>query len=52
MNTLTDTHVAATLALVVVVAMRFAGYAIDAQTRLPFGPFLALSAWLLWLYGP
>jgi leader peptidase (prepilin peptidase)/N-methyltransferase len=43
--------IAAVIALIVALALRFAGYAIDARTRLPFGPFLALSTWLLWLYA-
>jgi leader peptidase (prepilin peptidase)/N-methyltransferase len=25
---------------------------LGAQTRLPFGPFLAVGIWLVWLYGP
>jgi leader peptidase (prepilin peptidase) / N-methyltransferase len=25
---------------------------IEASTRLPFGPFLALGVWMVWLYGP
>jgi leader peptidase (prepilin peptidase) / N-methyltransferase len=30
----------------------FAGRSITAETRMPFGPFLAGATWLLWLYGP
>jgi leader peptidase (prepilin peptidase) / N-methyltransferase len=26
--------------------------ALSAQTRVPFGPFLAFGTWLVWLYGP
>jgi leader peptidase (prepilin peptidase) / N-methyltransferase len=29
----------------------FAGRPITANTRMPFGPFLAGATWLLWLYG-
>ena len=28
------------------------GRAITATTRMPFGPFLAIGFWLVWLYGP
>ena len=31
---------------------RLAGRPISADTRLPFGPFLALGTWLTWFYGP
>ncbi len=31
---------------------RLAGRPIAADTRLPFGPFLALGTWLTWFYGP
>jgi leader peptidase (prepilin peptidase)/N-methyltransferase len=44
--------IAAGTALVAALALRLAGYRIDARTRLPFGPFLAFAAWTLWLYAP
>ena len=31
--------------------LRLAGRRIDASTALPFGPWLALAIWLLWLLG-
>jgi len=40
----------AALFCVAVAAIRQGGVAM--QTRLPFGPFLALAFWLVWLYGP
>jgi leader peptidase (prepilin peptidase) / N-methyltransferase len=43
--------VASILALVLVAAAYMAGVAIDRQTRLPFGPFLAIGFWTLWLLG-
>jgi len=33
-----------------VAAIRRGGVAL--QARIPFGPFLALAFWLVWLYGP
>jgi leader peptidase (prepilin peptidase) / N-methyltransferase len=30
----------------------FAGKKLELSTRLPFGSFLAIGAWLVWLYGP
>lgn len=35
-----------------VVVMRVLGRQVDAQTAIPFGPFIALGLWLTWLYGP
>jgi len=43
---------AAALALIGAACLRFAGRRLDAQTALPFGPFLALATWALWLSGP
>lgn len=31
---------------------RVGGARLGADTALPFGPFLALGGWLVWLYGP
>ena len=43
---------AALSALVTVVALRLTGVRLGAQSALPFGPFLALATWLIWLFGP
>jgi leader peptidase (prepilin peptidase) / N-methyltransferase len=43
---------AALSALVVAGCLRLAGIRVTAQSALPFGPFLALATWVLWLYGP
>lgn len=43
---------AAFSALVAVACLRLAGVRLGAQSALPFGPFLALATWLLWLCGP
>jgi leader peptidase (prepilin peptidase) / N-methyltransferase len=43
---------AAVSALVAVVALRLAGVRLRAHSALPFGPFLALATWLIWLFGP
>lgn len=44
--------VAALAALVVTLGRAVAGASLSADTRLPFGPYLALGTWLVWLYGP
>jgi leader peptidase (prepilin peptidase) / N-methyltransferase len=43
---------AALLALVTAGALRLIGIRLHARSALPFGPFLALAAWALWLMGP
>jgi leader peptidase (prepilin peptidase) / N-methyltransferase len=43
---------AALSALVTVVALRLAGVRLGAHSALPFGPFLAVATWLIWLFGP
>jgi leader peptidase (prepilin peptidase) / N-methyltransferase len=43
---------AALAALITVVALRLAGVRLEAHSALPFGPFLALATWLIWLFGP
>ncbi len=43
---------AALAALAVALAGTLAGRGLRADTRLPFGPYLALGTWLVWLYGP
>lgn len=40
------------LALAAAGAAALKGYEIGGGTRIPFGPFLALGFWLVWLYGP
>lgn len=42
---------AAVVALTVLLGLRLGGVAIHARSRLPFGPFLSLATWLLWLYA-
>ena len=44
--------IAALAALAAALCLRLAGVRLDARSALPFGPFLALAPWLLWLYGP
>ncbi len=44
--------VAALAALAVVLARWLAGRAPSPTERVPFGPYLCLGAWLVWLYGP
>ncbi|MCB8883207.1 prepilin peptidase [Acidisoma cellulosilytica] len=44
--------IAAASALIFALLLKVQGRVIDRQTRLPFGPFIALATWLLWLYGP
>lgn len=43
---------AALAALLTVAALRLAGIRFGAHSALPFGPFLALATWLIWLFGP
>jgi leader peptidase (prepilin peptidase)/N-methyltransferase len=42
---------AACAGLFAALVLRLAGRRIDASTALPFGPWLALAIWLLWLLG-
>lgn len=39
-------------ALCAALASTLAGRSITADTRMPFGPFLAVGTWLTWFYGP
>lgn len=39
-------------ALAAAAVAALAGASIDRDTRIPFGPFLAVGLWLTWLYGP
>jgi leader peptidase (prepilin peptidase)/N-methyltransferase len=43
---------AALAALVAAAALRLGGVRLNAGSALPFGPFLALAIWALWLSGP
>lgn len=43
---------AAASALLGAAGIRLAGVRLGAGSALPFGPFLALSTWLIWLFGP
>jgi leader peptidase (prepilin peptidase)/N-methyltransferase len=44
--------VASATALVVVLARSLQGRRPSATERIPFGPYLCLATWLVWLYGP
>jgi leader peptidase (prepilin peptidase)/N-methyltransferase len=44
--------IAAGAALVAAALMQLAGARLHAQSALPFGPFLAVALWLVWLLGP
>jgi leader peptidase (prepilin peptidase)/N-methyltransferase len=43
---------AAALALTAAGAMMLMGHGLRRDSALPFGPFLAFAAWLVWLFGP
>jgi leader peptidase (prepilin peptidase)/N-methyltransferase len=44
--------VASLTALVVVLVRSVLGRRVAADERIPFGPYLCLATWLVWLYGP
>jgi len=44
--------VAALAGLVAAGIMQLAGARLRAHSALPFGPFLAIATWLVWLFGP
>ena len=44
--------VAAVSALLAAACMRLAGMRLAAHSALPFGPFLGLATWLIWVFGP
>ena len=44
--------IAASSGLVAVLAAAAVGFAPEAARRMPFGPYLCLGLWLIWLYGP
>jgi len=44
--------VAALVALMTALGLSLAGTRLRAHSALPFGPFLALATWVLWLFGP
>jgi leader peptidase (prepilin peptidase)/N-methyltransferase len=44
--------VASVTALVVVLVRSVLGRRVAADERIPFGPYLCLATWLVWLYGP
>lgn len=44
--------VASLAALALVLAARSLGRTMTMATAIPFGPFLALGFWVVWLYGP
>lgn len=43
---------ASLLALIAAAALRVAGREMTGSSAIPFGPFIALGFWLVWLYGP
>jgi leader peptidase (prepilin peptidase)/N-methyltransferase len=44
---------AAVLALAIALSLRLArGTSLSATTSVPFGPYLAMAIWLMWLYAP
>jgi leader peptidase (prepilin peptidase)/N-methyltransferase len=43
---------AALSALAAAAGLRLAGVRLGFHSALPFGPFLALATWILWLFGP
>jgi leader peptidase (prepilin peptidase)/N-methyltransferase len=43
---------AALSALTAAACLRLAGLRLGIHSALPFGPFLALATWVLWLWGP
>lgn len=44
--------IACITALLAIGVLALRGHALTATTRLPFGPFLAIGIWVVWLYGP
>ncbi len=44
--------IAATAALAVALAQGLAGRRVGADQTVPFGSYLALATWIVWLYGP
>lgn len=44
--------VSALTALTVFATIALLGWRINADTRLPFGPFLCFALWITWLFGP
>ena len=44
--------VAALAALLVAAGLRLTGVRLGARSAMPFGPFLALATWVVWLAGP
>jgi leader peptidase (prepilin peptidase)/N-methyltransferase len=43
---------AAVTALLAAACLQLAGIRLHARSAFPFGPFLALATWLIWLFGP
>lgn len=44
--------IACAAALAVVLGWRLAGKSIEGGSAIPFGPFIAIGLWIVWLYGP
>lgn len=43
---------AAPLGLLAGASLSLAGYRLRSHSAIPFGPFLALACWIIWLFGP
>jgi len=43
---------AALVALLTAGVLRLAGFRLQAHSALPFGPFIAVALWAIWLFGP
>lgn len=44
--------IAASSALAVVLLRSLVGHQVRLEERMPFGPYLCLGAWIVWLHGP
>lgn len=44
--------IAAIAGMIALLGLRLAGRPLEPGQRIPFGPYLCLGIWLIWLYGP
>jgi leader peptidase (prepilin peptidase)/N-methyltransferase len=44
--------IASLVALAIFAARALVDRGFDRESRLPFGPFLCLAIWIIWLFGP